>query len=150
MKLRFITGEYDLGKQHFAWKSMSPEYYLESLGNIKMNRSQVIFASITVVIFFPLAAHANFSTTTIRSSGGCVNFRAEPSIDAAIIACLEPGTDIQIYRLPPTGRFAWVEDQTKHLWYRALIPSTDIGGWIMPSCTSIFENPTAVCADLGS
>lgn len=98
-----------------------------------------------------LAAYSQMETSSHKVLGNsCVNLRAEPSINATVIKCLQSGTDVQIIRIPPTGKFAWVNDQAGHIWYMALVPGTNTTGWILPDCTDIFDNTDIKeCTDFG-
>lgn len=117
----------------------------------KMNKAQIAFASATVIFLLPSAAYPQLQTSSHKIRGHrCVNFRAEPSINAAVVKCLQPGTNVQVFRIPPTGRFAWVEKEGR-IWYKALVPGTKAVGWIMPDCTDIVEDSnTKACTDYGS
>jgi hypothetical protein len=118
----------------------------------KMNKAQIAFASATLMFLLPSAAYPQVQTSSHKIRGSsCVNFRAEPSINAAVVNCLQPDTDVQIFRLPPTGRFIWVNDREGRTWYKASVPGTNAVGWIMPACTDLFGNTTTeACTDYGS
>lgn len=79
----------------------------------------------------------------VSTPNGCINLnlREEPSMNAKVISCLPSGTNIAPRRIPPTGKFAWVKDQSAHLWYQTSVPGIGVDGWIMPDCTNIFDDP---------
>jgi hypothetical protein len=117
-----------------------------------MKKAQIAFASVTLIFLLPAVAYPQLQTSSHKIRGNrCVNFRTEASINAAVIKCLRPGTNIQVIRIPPQGKFAWVNDKAGRTWYKALLPGAKTFGWIMGDCTDISGNTeTEACTDYGS
>lgn len=85
----------------------------------------------------------------VASRDGCVNLRSQPSINAGVIRCLPPGTNLEPYRSPGSGRFTWQKEGDR-LWYYTSVPGTSEKGWIMPDCTDITGINKGVCPDTGA
>ena len=114
---------------------------------------ELLTAYLNVNVILPVLAQkfdGETSSHKVRGSS-CVNFRTQPSINAKIIHCLKSGTNIDVVRIPPTGKFAWVTDEADHLWYLVFDQDTKLQGWVMPDCIDIFEETISTnCADYGS
>ena len=113
----------------------------------------LLTAYLNINVIVPVVAQKIDGETSSHKVRGnsCVNFRAEPSINAKIIHCLKSGTYIDVVRIPPTGKFAWSKDEADRLWYLVFDQDTKLPGWVMPDCIDIFEETSSTsCADYGS
>ncbi len=113
----------------------------------------LLTAYLNINVIVPVVAQKIDGETSSHKVRGnsCVNFRAEPSINATIIHCLKSGTYIDVVRIPPTGKFAWSKDEADRLWYLVFDQDTKLQGWVMPDCIDIFEEKSSKnCADYGS
>jgi hypothetical protein len=117
----------------------------------------LLTAYLNINVIVPVVAQKIEGETSTETSShkvrgnSCVNFRAEPSINAKIIHCLKSGTYIDVVRIPPTGKFAWSKDEADRLWYLVFDQDTKLPGWVMPDCIDIFEETSSTsCADYGS
>lgn len=117
-----------------------------------MRRPYFLFVSTALSLLFPFAANSQVETSSHKVLGNsCVNLRAKPFIKAPVLKCLTSGSNVQIVRIPPTGRFIWVNDQAGHTWFSAMLPGTSAAGWILPECTDLYSDTNKKpCTDYGS
>jgi hypothetical protein len=103
-----------------------------------MRKVQVLLMSTAVILLSPFVADA----ARVESRSGCVNLREEPSTTSEVIACLRSGTYVEPIRLPPTGRFVWVEDQVNRdlTWWKVSVPSMNVEGWMVSDYINLDAN----------
>lgn len=110
-----------------------------------MKRVSVLVAS---SVLFAVSG-SSVEAAQVASRDGCVNLRSQPSINAGVIRCLPPGTNLEPYRSPGSGRFTWQKEGDR-VWYYTSVPGTSEKGWIMPVCTDINGSNQGTCTDIGS
>lgn len=110
-----------------------------------MKRVSVLVASSVLFAF----SGSSVEAAQVASRNGCVNLRSQPSMNAAVIRCLSPGTKLEPSRSPGSGRFVWQKEGDR-LWYYTSVPGTSEKGWIMPVCTDIIGVNKGACTDTGA